>query len=474
MFRKITSFCMAICILFTLSVPAIAAEPALSVSIDGEMIAFTESSGAPFADENSRTLVPLRAAMEAYGCQVYWDNENNRAVVYKDGVTVVCPVYQSYIEVNGVRTEIDTAAVAKNGRIYLPIRAVLEAMGADVDWDGASRTVVVERHETDVLLHQDAYVARAEAAIDANSSLNAKNKARIKEATALFLQNIAVDEAQISKMCARLQRMTYREATLRGEKAGECSTSDSIRYTVTLDLSKLNDDDHAMRTLFHELCHMFSDISSSKNGTLTTEAWFCEGMTCCLEQDIVGNASGFNYDLSFDYDIYFRACRILCELLGSDIMLEAYLTGNTDLIYAPLNEYSGRHDAGSVLSSNIQKMSNAMDGGVFTWLDQSRGKTEEEWEAIYSECYAAREELFAAAYEGKYGRAIDTDPILATYLSWLSIFNFSNTAMILAAPASSNSEYISYFGRLHYRSFALLRDKNCRFCSDKELIVYRY
>lgn len=473
MFRKITSFCMAICILFTLSAPAMATEPVLGVSIDGEKIAFTESSGAPFADENSRTLVPLRAAMEAYGCQVYWDNENNRAVVYKDGVTVVCPVDRSYIEVNGARTEIDTAAVAKNSRIYLPIRAVLEAMGADVDWDGASRTVVVERHETDVLLHQDAYIARAEAAIDANSSLSAKNKARIKEATALFLQNIAVDEARISKMCSRLQRMTYREAAIRDDNiAGECTTSDSIRYTITLDLSKFNNADAVERTLFHELCHMFSDITSSTNGRLTAEVWFCEGMTSCLEQDIVGSAGGFNYDPT--YDTYFRVCRILCELLGSDTMLEAYLTGNTDLIYAPLNEYSGRRDARSVLSSNIQKMSDAMDGGVFTWLDRSQGKSEEECAAIYSEGYAALEELFAAAYEGKYGRAISTDPILTTYLSWFSIFNFSNTAMILAAPTSSNSEYISYFGRLHYRSFALLRDKNCQFCSDKELIVYRY
>lgn len=179
---------------------------------------------------------------------------------------------------------------------------------------------------------------------------------------------------------------------------------------------------------------MFNDISSSKNSTLTAEAWFSEGMTTCLELDIVGNVAGFSYDSNFDYDIYFRVCRILCELLDSDTILEAYLTGNTNSIYALLNEYSGRNDAQSILSSNIQKMTDAMEGGVFTWLNRSQGKTEEEWEAIYGKCYAALKELFAAAYEGKYGRTISTDPILTTYLSCLSMFNFSNTAMILAPP----------------------------------------
>lgn len=43
--------------------------------------------------------------------------------------------------VNGVELESDATII--NDRVYLPARAVSEALGADVDWDGADRTVNV-------------------------------------------------------------------------------------------------------------------------------------------------------------------------------------------------------------------------------------------------------------------------------------------------------------------------------------------
>jgi len=36
-------------------------------------VGFTSDSHLPFIDNNSRTQVPLRATMEAYGCVVDWD-----------------------------------------------------------------------------------------------------------------------------------------------------------------------------------------------------------------------------------------------------------------------------------------------------------------------------------------------------------------------------------------------------------------
>lgn len=107
-----------------------------------------------------------------YGCEVYWDNENSSAIVYKDGVTVVCHIGKNSIVVNGETVAIDTAAVIVDSRTYLPIRCVFEAVGATVDWDGAARTVRVTRGNTGVLLNQADYITRAMAAIDANSSLS--------------------------------------------------------------------------------------------------------------------------------------------------------------------------------------------------------------------------------------------------------------------------------------------------------------
>lgn len=115
----------------------------VGVVIDGVPVAFEESSGFPFLDRASRTQVPFRRTMETFGCTVTWDGETRTAVAQKDGITVRVPIGQAYIEANGIPIAIDTTAVLQNGRTYLPIRAVLEAFGAQVTWDGTARQVVV-------------------------------------------------------------------------------------------------------------------------------------------------------------------------------------------------------------------------------------------------------------------------------------------------------------------------------------------
>ena len=116
---------------------------ATNISIDGIKVPFTTSSGSPFVDSANRTQVPLRVAMEAYGCSVSWDSSTQTATVSKDGKTVAVQVGQNYILKNGEQEAIDSAALIKDGRVYLPIRAVLEAFGASVGWDSSSQTVTV-------------------------------------------------------------------------------------------------------------------------------------------------------------------------------------------------------------------------------------------------------------------------------------------------------------------------------------------
>lgn len=114
----------------------------IGVSIDGKQVPFSSSSGTPFIDENGRTLVPLRAAMEAFGCSVNWDEPTKTATVIKENTIVTITAGKSYLFSNGTRIENDSAAKIVNGRVYLPIRAVLEAFGASVGWDQPTQTVI--------------------------------------------------------------------------------------------------------------------------------------------------------------------------------------------------------------------------------------------------------------------------------------------------------------------------------------------
>lgn len=123
-----------------MTVPAFAG---IGVSIDGVPVHFTAQSGKPVIDENNRTLVPLRAAMEAFGCSVSWNEPTKTALVAKGNTLVSVPVGQSILYKDGITIQNDTAAKIIDGRVYLPIRAVLEAFGASVGWDNAAQAVSV-------------------------------------------------------------------------------------------------------------------------------------------------------------------------------------------------------------------------------------------------------------------------------------------------------------------------------------------
>ncbi|QIB69533.1 family 10 glycosylhydrolase [Aminipila butyrica] len=120
----------------------------INLSLDDNLLNLDKSMGEPFIDGNSRTLVPFRGVMEAFGGTVTWDNDQRIASVVKNGTTVQVPIDANYILVNGTLKTNDTAAVIKGERTYLPIRAVLEAFGAGVAWDNQNRIVVIHTDGT--------------------------------------------------------------------------------------------------------------------------------------------------------------------------------------------------------------------------------------------------------------------------------------------------------------------------------------
>ena len=119
------------------AVQAVAAD--VAVFVDGEAVVFADQK--PYIDENDRTLVPMRAPMEALGATVSWDNETYQATIEKDGVVVVFTIGSATYTVNGEVKEMDTQAVLTGDRTCIPIRYAAEALGYEVLWDGENYTV---------------------------------------------------------------------------------------------------------------------------------------------------------------------------------------------------------------------------------------------------------------------------------------------------------------------------------------------
>lgn len=139
--KRALSIALVLAMLLSLSVTAFAAQNDISIELDGKKVAFTSESGKPFVDVNGRTQVPLRVVMEQYGCDVKWDSMSSTAIITKGSTTVTVPIGKSYITVNGKNVPMDTSALVQDGHTYLPIRAVLEAFGANVKWDGGKVSV---------------------------------------------------------------------------------------------------------------------------------------------------------------------------------------------------------------------------------------------------------------------------------------------------------------------------------------------
>ncbi|HNX29711.1 MAG TPA: stalk domain-containing protein [Syntrophomonadaceae bacterium] len=96
--------------------------------------------------EQGRTLVPLRAIFEAMGANVGWNQDTRTVTAVKSGTTVVLQIGSSASMVNGQVKQLDVPAQIINGRTLVPLRFISEAFGAVVNWDSASQTVFIQTY----------------------------------------------------------------------------------------------------------------------------------------------------------------------------------------------------------------------------------------------------------------------------------------------------------------------------------------
>jgi hypothetical protein len=120
---------------------------ALTVKYNGEEIVFPDAQ--PFIDENSRTLIPVRFVAETMGAKVSWNQEAQAAVIEQNGITVSVPIGSDTISItqdgSTSTVKMDTAALIREERTYVPIRYVAEALGAWVGYSDLFTTVQIYR-----------------------------------------------------------------------------------------------------------------------------------------------------------------------------------------------------------------------------------------------------------------------------------------------------------------------------------------
>lgn len=138
---KNTKFLAALAALAISTAPlsAFAANDDITVTVNDEVLNFDVMPQII----NDRTVMPMRAIFEALGADVSWDSETRTVTAIKDDTTVKMTIGSNVMYVNDKPIELDVAPLIIDERTLVPGRAVAESLGADVSWDGETRTVVI-------------------------------------------------------------------------------------------------------------------------------------------------------------------------------------------------------------------------------------------------------------------------------------------------------------------------------------------
>lgn len=141
--KKALSLILAPVLCFALAASVLADDP-IRVTVNGKAVEWTDAQ--PFIDENNRTMVPLRAVATALGLKVVWYAAEREAAFTDGGKVIYFPIGGSTASAFGSEdVTMDTAAVIANDRTYAPARYLAEFFGYDVEWDGATRTVIITK-----------------------------------------------------------------------------------------------------------------------------------------------------------------------------------------------------------------------------------------------------------------------------------------------------------------------------------------
>ncbi|MBQ7266379.1 MAG: copper amine oxidase N-terminal domain-containing protein [Firmicutes bacterium] len=121
----------------------------LSVLLSFNLLATAyASSGGVIKD--GRTLIPVRGVFEDLGFIVDWDSSTSTATIYDSNHEVSISKNNSYFLADGNEYSLDVPAQIIDGSIYIPLRAVGEAVGADVSWISDAKQAHIRYGEHDI------------------------------------------------------------------------------------------------------------------------------------------------------------------------------------------------------------------------------------------------------------------------------------------------------------------------------------
>lgn len=94
--------------------------------------------------QEGRTFVPVRFISEVIGASVLWDPQEKKVTILKNATKIELWLDRKTVRVNGIESIIDAAPFVYNGRTLVPLRFIVEPLGALINWNKAEQTIELD------------------------------------------------------------------------------------------------------------------------------------------------------------------------------------------------------------------------------------------------------------------------------------------------------------------------------------------
>ncbi|HOO96244.1 MAG TPA: stalk domain-containing protein [Caldisericia bacterium] len=93
---------------------------------------------------SGRTMVPIRAVAEAFGANVNWDGNTRTVFITFKDISITLPLGSTVAFVNSESKAVDPPAQILKGRTMVPFRFISEALGASVEWEAETKKITIK------------------------------------------------------------------------------------------------------------------------------------------------------------------------------------------------------------------------------------------------------------------------------------------------------------------------------------------
>lgn len=131
-------------LLMLMNIPAVAMGISSGITVKVNGQAIQLDDNKPFM-ENGRIFVPIRFVGEALRANVNWDQDTQTVLINQTGVNISIPIGSTKVKINDQFKTLDAPArmVGVGTRVMVPLRFVSEVLGAEVKWNDAEQTVEI-------------------------------------------------------------------------------------------------------------------------------------------------------------------------------------------------------------------------------------------------------------------------------------------------------------------------------------------